>query len=247
MSAFNYVFKDLQLQNFNSTTVQFVTFNASELTSRGFDVDFAWRSPVEGLNFSGGFAYTSAKFTDDLFITRNRDTQFAETNVPLTRPGPTPGTTVDVPPPTENLRGRQASRAPKISGNVAFDFAAPVSDGIAIGLNGNMAFAGSYWTANNSNFTIQERPFGDFKQKGYVTFDGSISIGAPDKKWKLALVGVNLTNKSYVLTSGTRPFAAPGPTGVSATRSPSIIPRGDDLIINNNRGRQVFLEASFKF
>jgi iron complex outermembrane recepter protein len=234
MSAFNYVFKDLQLQNFNSTTVQFVTFNASELTSRGFDVDFAWRSPVDGLNFSGGFAYTSAKFTDDLFITRNRDSQFAETNVP----------NLALPPPRENLRGRQASRAPKTSGNVAFDWTAPVSDGLAIGLNGNMAYAGSYWTANNSNFTIQERPFGDFKQKGYVTFDGSISIGHPDKNWKLALVGVNLTNKSYVLTSGTRPFAAPGPTGIPRA---SVIPRGDDLVVNNNRGRQLFVEASFKF
>jgi iron complex outermembrane recepter protein len=219
-SAFNYVFKNLQLQNFNSTTVQFVTFNASELTSRGVDIDFSWRSPVDGLNFSGGFAYTSAKFTKDLFITRNPDPRFAESD-----PARNPSL-------RENLRGRQASRAPKVSGNVAFDWNTPVSDGLAIGLGGNMAFTGSYWTANNSQFTIQERAFGDFKQKGYVTFDGSISVGDPDKKWKLSLVGVNLTNKAYVITSGTRPFA-------SAT--------GDDLVVNMNRGRQLFVEGSFKF
>lgn len=226
-SAFYYVFKNLQLQNFNSTTVQFVTFNASELTSKGLDLDFSWRSPVDGLSFSGGMAYTDAKFTKDLFIGRNPDPAY-------------PGLT------RENLRGRNVSRAPKFAGNVAFDWLMPVSDSMAFGLNGNMAYSGSYWTANNSNFTIQDRPFGDFKQKGYVTFDGSVSISHPDKKWKLSLIGVNLTNKAYVLTSGTRPFAAPA-TGLGVPGSATFVPRGDDLVVNMNRGRQLFVEASFKF
>ncbi len=228
LSGFNYVFKNLQLQNFNSTTVQFVTFNASELTSRGVDLDFAWRTPIEGLNFSGGMAYTSAKFTDDLFIGRNPD------------PALPAGVT------NENLRGRDVSRAPKFAGNIAFDWTAEVSDGLAFGLNGNMAYSSSYWTANNSNFTIEERRFGDFKQKGYVTFDGSVSISDPDKKWKLALIGVNLTNKTYVLTSGTRPFAAPA-GGLGVPGSATFVPQGDDLVVNMNRGRQLFVEASFKF
>ncbi|MBK7284070.1 MAG: TonB-dependent receptor [Sphingomonadales bacterium] len=73
VSAFDYIFKNLQLQNFNSTTVQFVTFNASELTSKGADLDFAWKTPVEGLRLSGGLAYTDAKFTKDLIIARNPD------------------------------------------------------------------------------------------------------------------------------------------------------------------------------
>lgn len=225
-SGFYYVFKNLQLQNFNSTTVQFVTFNASELTSKGLDLDFSWRSPVEGLNFSGGMAYTDAKFTKDLIIGRNPD---AALPVGVT---------------SENLRGRNVSRAPKFAGNVAFDWSIPAGDNFAFGLNGNMAYSSSYWTANNSNFTIEQRRFGDFKQKGYVTFDGSISIGAPDKMWKLSLVGVNLTDKAYVLTSGTRPFAAPsGGLGAGAT----FVPQGDDLVVNMNRGRQLFVEASFKF
>jgi iron complex outermembrane recepter protein len=229
-SAFRYVFKDLQLQNFNSTTIQFVTFNASELTSQGFDVDFAWKTPVDGLSFSGGMGYTDAKFTKDLLIARNAEL--------------VPGTSTPLPRPPENLKGRDVSRAPKFSGNVAFDWSIPASESFAFGLNGNMAYSSSYWTANNSNRRIEDIYFGDFKQKGYVTFDGSISIGDPDKKWKLALVGVNLTNKSYVLTSGTRPFAAPfGGLGAGAT----FVPQGDDLVVNNNRGRQLFVEASFKF
>ncbi|WP_219893590.1 TonB-dependent receptor [Aquisediminimonas profunda] len=235
VSAFDYIFKNLQLQNFNSTTVQFVTFNASELTSKGADIDFAWKTPVEGLRFSGGLAYTDAKFTKDLNIARNPDPQFPESTVTATNPKP-----------SENLKGRAVSRAPKFAGNVAFDWTVPVSDSLEFGLNGNMAYSGSYWTANNSNFTAEQRPFGDVKQKSYVTFDGSISISAPDKKWKLSLVGLNLANKIYVLTSGTRPFAAPA-GGYGTPGTATYVPRGDDIGVNINRGRQVFVEASFKF
>ncbi|MBK9589613.1 MAG: TonB-dependent receptor [Sphingomonadales bacterium] len=226
VSAFDFIFKNLQLQNFNSTTVQFVTFNASELTSKGADIDFAWKTPVEGLRFSGGLAYTDAKFTKDLIIARNPDPAYGLAS--------------------ENLKGRKVSRAPKLAGNIAFDWTAPISDGLSFGINGNMTYSGSYWTANNSNFTIQNRPFGDLKQKGYATFDGSISIQHPDKKWKLSLVGINLANKIYALSSGTRPFLAPA-SGYGVPGSATFVPRGDDLAVNYNRGRQVFVEASFKF
>lgn len=67
----------------------------------------------------------------------------------------------------------------------------------------------------------------------YVSIDGAISVGDPDDKWKLSLVGVNLTDEIWTNTSGGRPFLQPGV--------------GDDLVVTQNRGRQVFVEASFKF
>ena len=218
-SAFYYVFKDLQLQNFNATTIQFVTFNASELTSKGLDLDFAWRTPVDGLGFSGSLGYTNAKFTKDLVS--------QITN--------------------ENLNGRRAGRAPSFAGNIAFDWSVPVSEGVALGLNGNAAYSSSYFTANTSNFVNgPTAPSGDLRQNAFVTFDGTISIGDPDKKWKLSLVGLNLTNKIVALTSGGRPFLAPvGGFGTPGTAN--FVPRGDDLNVNYNRGRQVYVEASFKF
>ena len=218
-SAFYYVFTNLQLQNFNATTIQFVTFNASELTSKGLDLDFAWRTPVEGLGFSGAVAYTDAKFTKDLVSAIT----------------------------AENLRGRRASRAPRLSGNIAFDWSMPITEGIALGLNGNAQYSGAYFTANTSNAVNGPlAPSGDLKQKSFATFDGSISIGDPDKKWKLSLVGLNLTNKIVALTSGSRPFLAPV-GGYGTPGAANFVPRGDDLNVNYNRGRQVFVEASFKF
>ena len=73
-----------------------------------------------------------------------------------------------------------------------------------------------------------------------ATLDGSIAIADPDGTWKLSLIGVNLTDEIYVITSGGRPFlAAPG--------NVNGLPAGDDMVFTQNRGRQVFVEASFRF
>lgn len=201
-SIFYYKFKNIQLQVFNATTIQFRTFNASELTTKGFDLDFAWRTPVEGLRLSGAIAYTDAKFTKPL------------------------ASEIDGRP----LEGRAAARAPELAGNIGFDFKAPLSESLELGLSGNFQYSSSYFTTTTA--------LDDLKQGSYATIDGGISIGRPDGRWKLSLVAVNLTNKIVALTSGGRPFLA-GP-GLG-------LPVGDDLNVNYNRGRQVFAEVSFKF
>tara|TARA_R110002033_G_scaffold22819_3_gene54689 strand:- start:28791 stop:31250 length:2460 start_codon:yes stop_codon:yes gene_type:complete len=195
-SLFYYVFDDLQVQNFDAATVQFQTFNASQLTSKGVDVEWGWRTPLEGLNLSGSFAYTDAKFTAPFVTTSGED-----------------------------LDGRAAARAPKFAANAAFDWSVPMGSTIELGLNGNLQYSGSYFT-NEDSLT-------DLKQDSYVSVDGAVSVGDPDGKWKLSLIGVNLTDKIWVNTSGGRPFLQPGV--------------GDDLIVTQNRGRQVFVEAAFKF
>jgi len=208
-SAFYYTFTNLQIQVFNAVAVQFVTKNAGQLTTKGLDLEFGWRTPIEGLHLSSSLAYTDATFTKDYF-----------------------GTT------GQNLKGRRAARAPEFSGNAAFDWKIPMGDSLQFGMNGNVQWVGSYFT-NTDTLT-------DLKQKSYVTMDGSISIGAPSGAWKLSLIGVNVTDKIYTITSGGRPFLAP-PGGYGTPGSATYVPAGDDLAVSQNRGRQVFIEASFKF
>jgi iron complex outermembrane receptor protein len=114
---------------------------------------------------------------------------------------------------------------------MAFDYTVPVGDSYSVALGGNMIFSGKYIT-NNSTRT-------DYVQKGFATFDGRISFGDRDDRWRIALVGVNLADKIYTNTSGDRPFLAPT-NGFG-------LPRGDDVILNQNRGRQLFVEASVRF
>lgn len=203
-SAYYYVFDNLQVQNFDGAAVRFLTINAGELTTQGIEVDWSWQTPLEGLGFSGGLGYTDAKFTDT-FISQD--------------PDGIPGNADDV-----DLDGRTAARAPKWSGNVAFDLVVPMGDAFEFGLNGNASYSSKYFAGNNN--------FNDFVQDSYVTLDAAVSIGDPDGKWKLSLIGVNLTDEIWANTAGDRPFLPAG---------------GDDRVVTQNRGRQVFVEAAFKF
>jgi len=114
-TAFYYVFDNLQVQLFDGVAVQFVTFNAGELTTSGIDVDWNWRTPVDGLTLSGTFAYLDSEFTDTFIGLDGSD-----------------------------LDGRSAPRAPDFAGNIAVDWFIPLSDSLELGLSGNAAYSDSY-------------------------------------------------------------------------------------------------------
>ena len=210
-TAYYYKFKDLQVQTFNATTIQFITQNAGEVTTKGVDLEARWRTPLQGLNFSTALAYLDGKYSKDFF-----------------NPGPDglANTADDI-----NLKGRKVARAPKFSGNVAFDYTAPVGDSLSFQAGGNMSFSSRYFTNNTSP--------ADYVQTAWTTFDGRISFGDRDDRWRIALVGINIADKVITQTSGGRPFLAPA--------NPFGVPVGDDVVLNQNRGRQVFVEASVKF
>ncbi len=218
-TAYYYVFNNLQVQNFNAVTIQFITANAGQLTTKGIDVDFSWRSPVQGLRFTGALAYTDAKFTKRF--------------IAGTGPDGLAGTADD-----PDLNGRRAARAPEFAGNLAFDYTTPLSDALELGASGNVAYSGSFFTGQNF--------LNDYRQKAFATIDGSISIGAPDGKWKLALIGNNITDKIFVNTSGPRPFLA-GRGGLGTPGTATFVPEGDDQVATVNRGRQVFIQGTIKF
>lgn len=132
----------------------------------------------------------------------------------------------------DNLEGRTVARAPKWAGNIGADLRIPVGNAWEIGITGNMQFSGKYFTNEDS--------FDDIVQDSFVTFDLAVSIGDPDGSWQLAVIGTNLSNELYIQTSGGRPFLAPAGNARG-------LPAGDDQVLNYNRGRQVSIEASFKF
>ena len=203
-TAFYYVVDDLQVQNFDAINVQFLTLNAGQLTTQGVDLEFAWRTPVQGLNISANGTYLDAKFSAPFVSAQGID-----------------------------LNGRRAPRAPEFSGNIAFDWTIPLSNNLDLFLGGNALYSGKYFADQQS--------FNDFVQDDYVSLDGNISIGAPDGRWRVSLIGVNLTDELFVVTSGPRPFLSPG--GAAGFG----VPRGDDAVVSMNRGRQVFIQTSVRF
>lgn len=194
-TAFNYTFDDLQVQVFNAVAVQFITSNAGNVRTRGVDLEFGYRPPIDGLSLSANLAFLDAEFSSDYITFKG-----------------------------VNLKGRDAARAPRWAGNLAFDWKVPVGDTLQFQLGGNANYSDKYYTNTTS--------FNDYIQPSYVTFDATAAIGHPDGLWKLALIGTNLADKLYVASSGDRPFLPAG---------------GDDIIVSQNRGRQVFVQGSFKF
>jgi iron complex outermembrane receptor protein len=195
-TAFHYVFSDLQVQNFDATTIQFETLNAGELTSQGIEIDWAWQTPVEGLSLSGAAALLDTQFTE-MFDTGSDD-----------------------------LNGRAAARAPDFTFNVAADWVIPINDNFELALRGNAQFSDSY-------FTNEDTLTNDYVQPSYWNFDLAASIGHPDGDWRVSLIANNIGNELWVNTSGGRPFAYPGAP--------------EDIVVTQNRGRQVFLELSVLF
>lgn len=72
----------------------------------------------------------------------------------------------------------------------------------------------------------------DYIQPGYALFDVNVSVGDPDGRWQLAFIGRNLSDRRAVTTSGPRTY---------------LPANGDDRILDLTRGRQLLLEASFRF
>lgn len=198
-TAFYYVFDDLQVQNFNASTIQFITSNAGQLTTKGIDFEASWRTPVDGLRFSSNLSYLEAEYT-----------------APFLQPGGAGGTI--------DLNGRRASQSPRWSGNFATDYDIPLSDNLELTLSGNAAY--------NSGYITDEATLNDYRQPSFWLLDANIAIGDPDGKWKFSLVAQNLTDKIFTITTGGRPFLPPG---------------GDDFVMTQNRGRQVFAQVNFRY
>lgn len=72
-TIFEYEYTDLQVQLFNSLVIQFDTFNASVLTTRGFESDLQWLTPVEGLSLRGNVAFTDTEYTDEFINANGQD------------------------------------------------------------------------------------------------------------------------------------------------------------------------------
>jgi iron complex outermembrane recepter protein len=186
-ALYRYQFSDLQLIQFNPIQINFVTLNASQVTTKGVDIDVSWRTPVEGLTLTTAINYLDAKFTKDFCPTvQNSATSLNDSgNCAL-------GTA------NQNLRGRASRVAPEWTGNFGGVFAIPLG-AVKLTLNGNARFSSSYFVGDAAR--------NDPRQSSYMTYDAGVSLGAEDDRWALSLSAVNLTDKLYFTSITPRPAA----------------------------------------
>ena len=128
-TIFHYVYSDLQTQQFDSLAIQFRTFNASELTTQGFETDLLWETPLKGLSTHAALAYTDASYTKD-FINING----------------------------ANLKNEDLALSAKYTGNVGvnYDMAAPMLPGWRLNASVDMRYTDDYRLSNQLNTDVQD-------------------------------------------------------------------------------------------
>ncbi len=190
VAAFQYKFDNIQIIQFNPAIINFVTLNATQITTKGVDLDVTWRTPLEGLTLTSAVNYLDAKYTKDFCPTvfNPATTRNDSRNCSLGVAG-------------TNLIGRSTRVAPKFTGNFGANIDAPIG-GMKLSVNGNARFSSSYF--------IGDTNLRDPKQPSYWSFDTGVSLADANDKWTLSLSAVNLTDKLYLTSLTPKPGQVAG-------------------------------------
>lgn len=114
-TIFTYEYSDLQVQLFDSSIIQFSTFNASALETRGFETDFIYYTDIDGLVLRGALAWTDTTYTDE-FITATG----------------------------EDLDGQDGSGSADVSGYIGFTLDRAFTDGWRYSLSADARYTDDY-------------------------------------------------------------------------------------------------------
>ncbi len=118
-TIYSYEYSDLQVQLFDSTIIQFSTFNASALEAEGVEFDMLWNTDIEGLSIRSAWAWNDVEYTED-FINATG----------------------------ENLKGQDGAGSADISGYVGFTLDRELSSDWRIAFSADARFTDDYaWTA----------------------------------------------------------------------------------------------------
>jgi iron complex outermembrane recepter protein len=217
-----YDFDDLQVDYFNSAQFAYVTENAGGSETKGAELQIDWATPIEGLSVSGSIAYLSSTFTDFESFCATGQTAAAGCILP-----PPPAVETDA---RQNLDGNDRPNAPKWSGFLAVNYERPIGDNLVFGATANVQFKSKLGLlATDASAT----------QGAYETYDANIRIATADGKWRLALIGKNLSDE-YVFRGGGNVPGTGGNTG-TAEGFPS------DLQGVAIRPRQIELELTWNY
>lgn len=143
--------------------------NVASSTSKGIDASLSIR-PTTGLSLFADVEYLVSKY-DSYNGAPCTIVQQA------TRPAPC----------TQSLAGSVRAFAPKFSGSFGFDYAQDITSDIQLRLGSSVYVSTGYYV----NVAID--PY--LRQPKYAKVDARIAVGPQDRRWELAIVGRNLTDR----------------------------------------------------
>jgi outer membrane receptor protein involved in Fe transport len=165
VAAFHQTYKNFQLNTFLGT--QFIVESIPKVVSKGVDLDFRWRLPIEGLDFQGGVTWAQT----DIGVFTAAD---------LAQPANFAG--------LARLPGSRLSFAPLWSGSLATTYETPLGDG---GLKARFNLSGKFTTGYNTGSDLAPQKY----QKGYTVVNGRVGVG--NDTWMIEAWAANLFDTNY--------------------------------------------------
>ncbi len=95
--------------------------------------------------------------------------------------------------------GFSAPFAPEFSSNLGFDYTRDLNNGMVMDFNLNVDTSSSYSTTSNLDANIDEN--------GYTKLGAQIGLAGREGKWRISLIGDNLTDERIKVVGGTLPLA----------------------------------------
>lgn len=187
VSVYDTKFKNLQVSVYNPTISTYQTGNAATASSKGVEGSAAWY-PAKGLDFTLSAAYQDATY-DDYPGAACLATQAVSVCNPAS-----PASIA-----ANNIKGAPLTYTSKFSYNFAGHYRIDLPNDMVLDTNASLYGRSKYFDSDN-----QSPLFG--RQKAYAKIDARVQYGPADERWRLAIIGKNLTNEKTTGSAFNLPF-----------------------------------------
>jgi len=205
-TAYQYDFEDLQLSSLDAATTRFLVRNAAEARSRGVEASLNWRvTPAFSLRGSAG--YNRARYRSFPGAPCYAGQTEAEGCVALNPATPTVR--------EQDLSAAPLPRAPEWSLSGGFTFDVPLNGSLSFGFSGDASFSDDYSVQENYNPTAH--------QPSFWLINSSVRLYDDSRGWELSLLGRNLANEFYMVTSTDKPAGGPGQIAAALQRPREVM------------------------
>lgn len=198
-TLYSYEYEDLQVDFFNAPVFAFTTLNAGSAETRGIEIDAEYvPSFLPDLTLRAALNYNKAKYQD--FIAPCWSGQTIAEGCNLVVPG-------TVATPGQDISGAPTAMAPEWTSTLSVDYQRSFAGGLQAGFSTSVQYIDDY---NSSSF---DNPHA--RRDSYTKLDASIFVASASDRWRLSLIGKNLTNKHIVTTVVDGPSTGEGTGTVS--------------------------------
>ncbi|MBB4859408.1 outer membrane receptor protein involved in Fe transport [Novosphingobium chloroacetimidivorans] len=249
LTGYWYDYSDLQVAVFDTQIHAFRTENAAKARVRGIELQTAFNPrTLPGFNLHASAALNDARFRNyigDCYAGQTRDLGCDRVlnNVGSASSLAFNPATGRLEPrfTSQDLSGVRLRKAPKWTANAGGYYEFGMSEALMFSLSADMSYSGGYIASTNYN--------PDTYQKAFAKLDATARIFSSDKRWELALIGRNLTNKRNLVNANDRTSTGGGKGGFvqCATLSQTQCDRLPDITGTPTQPRMVTLQATFHY